>query len=77
MEKSRIFTSLHLHDMPISSQEIMYKEDCLEVKGLAIKEDGEVRASLRLCNKPISSQNIMCKEDCLEVKELAIKEDGE
>eukprot|EP00957_Ditylum_brightwellii_P019264 1452638-Ditylum_brightwellii.AAC.1 len=65
MGKSEIFTSLLLHDMPISSQDIMCKEDCLEVKGLAIKEDGEVRASLLLSRKPISSQEIMCKEDCL------------
>eukprot|EP00957_Ditylum_brightwellii_P171200 13032755-Ditylum_brightwellii.AAC.1 len=54
----------------------MCKEDCLEVKELAIEEDGEVWASLLLSNKPVSSQDVMCMYNCLGVKELAIKEDG-
>eukprot|EP00957_Ditylum_brightwellii_P080018 6085394-Ditylum_brightwellii.AAC.1 len=38
--------------MPVSSQEIMCMEDCLEVKELAIEKDGESGASLLLCSKP-------------------------
>eukprot|EP00957_Ditylum_brightwellii_P179758 13693551-Ditylum_brightwellii.AAC.1 len=52
-------------------------DDCLEVKELAIKEDGEVRASLCVTEKPVSSQENMCKDDCLEVKDHVSKEDGE
>jgi hypothetical protein len=55
----------------------MCKEDCLEVKELAIEEDGEVGASLLLSKKPVSSEENTCKQDCLVVKEHAIEEDEE
>eukprot|EP00957_Ditylum_brightwellii_P067356 5112866-Ditylum_brightwellii.AAC.1 len=55
----------------------MCKEDCLEVKELAIEEDREARASLLLSYGIVSSEENICKEDCLRVKELASKEDVE
>eukprot|EP00957_Ditylum_brightwellii_P093673 7132846-Ditylum_brightwellii.AAC.1 len=55
-EDGEVGASLLLSKKPISSQENTCKEDCLEVKELAIKEDGEVGASLLLSKKPVSSQ---------------------
>eukprot|EP00957_Ditylum_brightwellii_P092901 7072959-Ditylum_brightwellii.AAC.1 len=55
----------------------MCKENFVEAKELAIKEDEEFRASLLYSKKPVSSKEIMCKEAFPAMKELAIKEDGE
>eukprot|EP00957_Ditylum_brightwellii_P104166 7934454-Ditylum_brightwellii.AAC.1 len=65
-EDGEVRASLRLCVVPVSSEEIMCKDDCFEVKELAIKEDTEVEASLLLCKKPVSSEEIMCKEDCLD-----------